>query len=272
MKGPDCEDLLQRISTNDVLSLNSGHPVQTILTNERGRIIDVVVVVKLPHGDLLVSGQSTEPERVLEWLEKFIIMEDVRVTSVIREYRHVIVLGQPLKETAGKGIVEFKEALGKALLQHCIVPTAHWRQFLEDVLEKSAAPMDRNDYESFRIESRIPAWPFELSENFNPLEARLEQLVSWTKGCYVGQEVIARLDTYKKVQKYLTVLECSERPEEIPVRMFRREEEAGVLTSVAEGKGEEGVHGLGYVKSDVKPGEVLLVKSGSGTLEAKVRG
>ena len=58
-------------------------------------------------------------------------------------------------------------------------------------------------WNAYRIEQGIPIAPFEINDQYNPHEVNLLDMVSFTKGCYIGQEVIARLDTYDKVQKKL---------------------------------------------------------------------
>ncbi len=65
-------------------------------------------------------------------------------------------------------------------------------------------------YEVYRIEQGIPVAPNELNDNYNPHESKLLNAVSFRKGCYIGQEVIARLETYEKVQKYLVGVEFDE--------------------------------------------------------------
>lgn len=62
-----------------------------------------------------------------------------------------------------------------------------------------------------RIKLSLPRAPNELSEDNNPLELGLEKLISWNKGCYLGQEVISRLDTYDKVNRRLVALVCAEK-------------------------------------------------------------
>ncbi len=60
--------------------------------------------------------------------------------------------------------------------------------------------------DAYKIENGIPSDPNELNDLYNPHEAKLIDLVDFKKGCYIGQEVIARLDTYDKVQKHLVGL------------------------------------------------------------------
>jgi folate-binding protein YgfZ len=66
--------------------------------------------------------------------------------------------------------------------------------------------------EALRVAAGVPAWGRELSEEFNPWEAGLDAAVSLSKGCYVGQEIVARIHTYKKLQRRLTGLEVEKAP------------------------------------------------------------
>ena len=74
--------------------------------------------------------------------------------------------------------------------------------------ERGAVPIGHCALEHARIEAAFRRPGAELNDRVNPLEAGLEEFVSFTKGCYVGQEVIARLDTYDKVQRRLVRLDA----------------------------------------------------------------
>ena len=100
-----------------------------------------------------------------------------------------------------------------------------------------------------RIESGMPDWGTEISEEYNPHEARLIKAVSFTKGCYTGQEVIARLDTYDKVQKYLMIMDISENfKEKPPLNVFIDDDHIGNLTSYTYNPLTDNLIGLGYIK------------------------
>ncbi len=103
------------------------------------------------------------------------------------------------------------------------------------------AVLDPSSYEAWRIISGLPAMGAELTEERNPLEAGLRDAVSFTKGCYVGQEVIARLNTYDKVSRELLRLEL---PPGVPmpargaaVRWDGRD--VGAITSAAKVPGRD---------------------------------
>lgn len=265
LEGTEGKDLLQRLSTNDLSGLEVGGYSQTILTNEKGRIVEVLSVLVLSPDRILLIGQSKEADRLRAWLDKFIIMEDVRATLLINAYKHFIfyrtdipqetaenqagstagVDWESLKESLDlpPDTLEFDERWGEVSIFHLLVnPT----------LEKSLKLPDRSSgpaqiqFERYRLVHGIPVSPNELSDSYNPLEANLGGLVSWTKGCYIGQEVIARLDTYKKVQKHLVRLRLGEQPASLPVKLRDKEREAGMITSAATLEDGRSV-GLAYI-------------------------
>ena len=73
-----------------------------------------------------------------------------------------------------------------------------------------AAPIGRQALEALRIEARVPQWGSEFTEDNNPLESGLLNEVSWTKGCYTGQEVVARLYNYHRIQRFMVSVDLPE--------------------------------------------------------------
>ena len=70
--------------------------------------------------------------------------------------------------------------------------------------------LDADDFRALRIEQAIAAYPAEMNEDRNPLEANLKPHISFNKGCYIGQEVVARLNTYDRVQRFMCRLELGD--------------------------------------------------------------
>ncbi|MBI3579013.1 MAG: hypothetical protein HY089_06340, partial [Ignavibacteriales bacterium] len=242
LTGPDAQDLLQRLSTNDMSKITAGSAVQTILTNEKGRIIEVVSVIKLAEGKLLLVGQSQDGARLLRWLEKFIIMEDAKLESQAGLYKHFLLYGmqddvsllEKNDEELLRDAVIFKERWKNVTLMHLLVEHSRVNSLLDQLRKASYVLTNGEDFERFRIQSYIPSCHSELTQEYNPLEANLNHLISWTKGCYIGQEVIARLDTYKKVQRKLVGLRLEEMPTSLPHTIFTETEEVGMITSAIE--------------------------------------
>ena len=269
LEGNEGKDFLQRLSTNDMSRLEIEGHAQTILTNEKGRIVEVLSVIMINPDRLFLVGQSRDTERLRTWLDKFIIMEDARTLLPGKEWKHFIFFQDEISIKLGekqggsmplawpndlksalnipKDALLFQEQLGDTNLLHLLLDLTQEKELL---LQEQESHLLRVEFERFRVVHGIPVSPNELSELYNPLEANLGSLVNWTKGCYIGQEVIARLDTYKKVQKHLINVQIGELPASLPVKLLNRQGEAGILTS-AVSLDDGGVVGLAYVGSGI---------------------
>ena len=110
--------------------------------------------------------------------------------------------------------------------------------FIQSKLDEYFDQISFEEYDHFRIDAGEPAYGSELTEDFNPLEAGLLPYISFNKGCYIGQEVVARLNTYDKVQRKLVKFEWdSENPELSGKAIEDEDRVVGVMTS--------SLHGLG---------------------------
>ena len=158
----------------------------------------------------------------------FTFEEDTTLEDVTESTAMVTLLG-PLAEAAMAhllGIAAAPEALGsrnavwqgrEALVLRRdwaghpgfdIVMRAEGAEALWDAaLGLGATPVGRQALEALRIEARVPRWGAEFTEDNNPLEAGLLGEVCWTKGCYTGQEVVARLYNYHRIQRFMVALE-----------------------------------------------------------------
>jgi folate-binding protein YgfZ len=228
--GADALDLLHRMSTNDLRPLftTPGSGAQTILTTEKARIIDLITVIAEENGALLVTSNDHEAT-VINWLDKFVIMEDAKFTTVTASISHILVFGpralEYLTSATSIDLISIEKFQSKEV-QIASIPVKIQRSnriiesgfsiycssddreallaiMQEQIADFGGAIIDEDTYETIRIEAGMPKAPNELNDSRNPLEASLVQAVSFTKGCYTGQEVIARLDTYDKVQRHL---------------------------------------------------------------------
>jgi folate-binding protein YgfZ len=116
----------------------------------------------------------------------------------------------------------------------------------------------------------VPEYGREISEAYNPLEAGLIGSIDFAKGCYIGQEVIARLDTYQKIQKHLVRLEFSaDATVSEGAVLTNAGQEVGKITSVTNIPTGLGLVGMAYIrKASALPGKVLdLEEPASGQAE-----
>jgi folate-binding protein YgfZ len=225
--GADALDLLRRISTNDLGNLQPGFGVQTVFTTEKGKVIDIANVYRLRDSSIMVICHAP-PGRVVGWIQKFIIMEDVTLTDVTSAFSLYSTFGRRVEKAlaligvnyhdveAPAAVVETKTEAYELIIGEAepvwpglniLVPVSSAGPLCNAMVDGGAQiglmSCGLESLEIHRVEHGFPLYGKELTEEVNPLEAGLEKFVSFTKGCYIGQEVIARLDTYKKLQKRL---------------------------------------------------------------------
>jgi folate-binding protein YgfZ len=210
-------------------------------------MIDWTVVMDRGDDLLLLSGN---PDRLSGHIQQYTITEDVTVRNymaievVVCGTDAASVLGIELdpwafldKDFAGVRIqvVRIEPLMGDAYA--VLAPDA---VALRSLLAKQGRALTPEDVDALRVEGRIPACPNEINEDHNPWEAGLQGAINLAKGCYIGQEVIARLNTYDKVRRKLVALRL-DRPFEQGAPLLHGGEEVGQVTTVA------GDRALGYV-------------------------
>ena len=294
--GADGLDLLNRLSTNQLLEMAPGWGVPTVLTSNKGRIVDLLLVLNLDDHLLVFTGPESR-EKVSEAIDFFTFGEDVAVRDVTEDTAMLALAGpgaaglvdaltergaalapySSLDVTVGaaEALLVRTDFLGRAEYE-LIAPAgqaqALWGALMAAGASHDLAPVGQDALEAVRVERGVPGHGKELTEAYNPLEAGLLHLVSFTKGCYVGQEVVTRLNTYQKVQKHLVglVLDGGEMPSE-GARIVEDGKQVGVVTSSALSPRLGRGIALAYVrKSRSEPGTRLAVEAGGGTVQAQV--
>ncbi len=249
MRGRDRAALLQRISTNDVLRLRPGQGARTVLTTPIGRIIDLLTVHALDDALLVV----TSPEQggaVWSHLKKNIFFQDqVALEAVGRAYAQLALYGPAAAELVagalglaardlpahhsagafGELIVAGRAPIGGPSFT-LYVPAAQLAGAQAALEAAGAQALDPATLDVLRAEQGYPAFGRELSQEYIPLETGLLDAVSFTKGCYVGQEIIARMESRGRLAKQLRGLRLSA-PATAPAKLDVGGKEAGDLTS-----------------------------------------
>ena len=285
LTGDDALDLLNRLSTNELATLEVGAGGATVLTTNKGRIVDLLHVHR-SEGRLVVFTSPGNQQRVAEWIDFYTFVEDVIVEDVTRETAMLSLTGldstkflDGLTDGEASSLATYgrlsarisdvaaevyrSDFLGSPSFD--IVVDADHRDSLFGVLTgKGATPAGVDVIEALRVQHGIPAFGKELTEDYNPHEANLVHHVSFSKGCYIGQEVIARLQTYKKVSKYLVGLRWE--GEDLAVGSFLTHDgrRVGIVTSVACMPHTATNVGLGYVRKEfVDDGTTVVDDTGN---------
>ncbi len=266
--GADVLDLVNRLSTNKVDRLREGEGAPTIFTSEKGRIIDLVYVLNLGTSVLVLTGGGAQ-KRVIEWLDRYTFMEDSTLEDVTDSMSMLTVVGPRacgvLEEATGSDLGDLKDYqsvgfekdgmkgwvvrmdVGEAAGYQVLVRDGGRHEMVEALEGQGAVVAGTEAWEAFRIGAGVPVYGRELGEGRNPLDAGLIGAIDFAKGCYIGQEVIARLDTYQKVQRALVGLRMGGTWEEGDALTLEGRR-MGEITSMARVSDSGELVGLGYVR------------------------
>jgi tRNA-modifying protein YgfZ len=269
--GKDRCKVLNNLATQDLRTLCDGQSLETFVTEPKGKVFGHGMVVGLGQTVWFVTvpGQS---ERLLKHLDRYIIMEDAQVIDVSHQYSFWLCddpVGfagsmdrSPAKETSivlpieGQDVIAFWAPWIAEDSHLVLVPAPIETMFREKVASLGVIESDfvcRGEWEARRIDQFWPWFGQDMDDKNLPQELdRDAHAISFTKGCYLGQETIARLDALGQVQKKLVRLLLSGRvlpflsePAETILRAG--DTEVGSLRSVAKRPNGELV-GLAYVK------------------------
>jgi tRNA-modifying protein YgfZ len=228
VRGPDALDYLQRMVSNDVEEA----PCQALLLTAKGRVIAPLVVALRADEDYLLLTEQGLGDVVRATLLRARFASKCEIE--LEEHTSVLVLG---------------EADG--------IPNREYGIPAVEVLdaEPPAELLADDELERLRIEAGIPRWGREIDDRVLPAEAGLtETHVSFTKGCYPGQEPIARLHYRGKTNRRLRILDVEGSPEP-ETEVLHGDKVVGRVTSSVPGRA------LAYVRNDV-PEDAALTLSG----------
>jgi len=288
---------LNAILTNNIQSLADARGILALLLNPQGHILAELEVYKQPDKLLTLSHASVR-DRTLSTLDKFIIMDDVdledltgQVGSIALEGPRAAVIvqqacGIALDQLPEMAIQDVKiERIPCHFLKrsHFGQPGAEfftrrdrlpslWNKLLAGVRAHEGEPIGMLALNTLRLEARIPWFPQDFNDTVIPHEAALENThISFTKGCYTGQEIVERVRSLGHVNRRRENLRFSP-PEAIPLtgaKLRVADIEAGYVTSAAFSPANKTAIGMGYVRREHgSAGSVLEFDGGTATVEA----
>jgi len=235
VQGPEAADFLERMLSNEVASLEVGEARQALLLTPKGRIVAPLRVVRESADRFLVitEAELAEPAAGALLRARFAAKCEIEV----KPYRGYVRL------TPGEGI---------RVEDYGIEAWEGWSE--DDVV--GVAP---DELEALRIAAGTPAWDKELDETVLPAEAGLDAThISFTKGCYPGQEPVARLHHRGHPNRHLRRLEVADaKPGD---EILLGEKAVGRVTSAVPGKA------LGYVRREVPEDAALRIGGQSARL------
>jgi folate-binding protein YgfZ len=225
VSGPDAADYLQRMVSNDVEALAVGGACPALLLTAKARVIAPVVVWRRGEQDFLVLTEPELGDVVRALLKRMRLRAQCEIE--LEEHTSLLVLGDDAQGFS----TDFPGAV-------------------EAVDSQLAPTIDAAELERRRIEAGVPRWGREIDERILPAEAGLDSThVDFGKGCYPGQEPVARLHYRGHPNRGLRVLELAELPD-YDAELVHDGKAVGRVTSAAT-REDGSVVALAYVRSEV---------------------
>lgn len=297
--GNDRVTFLHNFCTNDVRRLQPGEGCEAFLTSIKGRILGHVGIFAGSDAHWIDSPAGTAAD-LLAHLDRYIITEDVTLRHA-SDWGAIAIIGPKaaalIEATFGVTVPQAPwthlslsrddvsgTALSAALrrvpmtLPDCyelVAPLAELEDYWKMLASGGAIPCGSDPFQALRLEAQFPLDRIDFSEEMLAQEAaRTKKAISFTKGCYLGQEPIARLDSLGHTNRELRGLHWSGTTAPAAgteLRSVEAGDVVGKITSAAPVPGENRVVALGLLKrSHLDAGSPLLLNIGDATVEAEV--
>lgn len=267
VSGSEAVMFLNGLITNDLKTLGENRWMTAAFPNVQGRLLAAVRVIRRAN-DLLLDTEAVTREKVLKIIERFTLAGDFKVADVTDATRHISLQGRGASELVEK-MFGVRDLPRDGVWQNdnvTIIRATHTGEDGFDVIGAQeavgATPVSERGQEILRIEAGIARYGRDMDESNVVTETNLDDAVSFTKGCYLGQEIIVRIKHRGHVAKKLTGLRFETDGEIEPGAAIKSsdDKEIGRVTSAAFSPKLQTTIGLGYVRYEhLAPGTPLVV-------------
>ena len=282
--GEDRVRWLNGMVTNNVRDLAPGHGVYGFVLNPQGRIQGDVTVFH--RGDyFLLETDESEAEALTAWFDRYIIMDDVELANVSEKLTSIGVKGPKAAQvlsTAGLAADLQPLQISDATWQNIGISVARGasEQFPEfeiwfapensatiwdTLLNAGAQPVGSEALELFRIASGVPVFGQDIRDRDLPQETAQPHALHFSKGCYIGQEIVERIHSRGNVHRTFTGFQLSQQAA-AGTKLTREGKEFGELTSIAQLPSQQWI-ALGYIRREAgAPGTALQAGDATATV------
>jgi len=278
VSGSEAVMFLNGLITNDMKTIAEHRWMAAAFPNVQGRLIAAIRVIRSSdqdsHPEFLLDTEATTHQAVLKTIERFTMAGDFRVKDITNDTAMFSVqgneafavgqrvLGTTLGDLARDGVTEAEfDAVKVTVIRashttedgfDVIVDAAHATSILQAFVNAGAVPVGSEAFETLRIEAGIGLYGQDMDETNVITEANLDDAVSFTKGCYIGQEIIARIKYRGHVAKKLTGLVLSGKETVAPGAKIKTvdDKEIGRITSSTFSPKLDRTIGLAYVRHE----------------------
>ena len=229
VSGSEAVAFLNGLVTNDMKTLAENRWMPAIFPNVQGRLLASVRIIRLPDDrvpNFLIDTETTTHDRVLQTIQRFTLAGDFHVTDSTSNTVLLSLNGKAartiLKAVLGADLsaINWNGVSQCAWADHCVVTilrashtgadgfdlilnSINAEQLWQSLVAAGARPVGNNALEILRIEAGIPVYGQDMDDTTVVTETNLDEAVSYTKGCYIGQEIIARIKYRGHVAKKL---------------------------------------------------------------------
>lgn len=277
--GSEAVQFLNGLITNDMKTLTEDAWMPAVFPNVQGRLLASVRVARLKPFELqnpnyVIDTEAATRENVLKTLQRFTLAGDFRVTDITDETVQFAVQGNEAESVVrsvlgdavtslpehgvttiswkGMAVTALRDTHTGAKGFDLITPAAGARDLRQSLIDAGATPVGDDVFEVLRIEAGIPRYGLDMDETNVVTETNLDDAVSYTKGCYIGQEIIARIKYRGHVAKKLTGLSFADEVKVASGDIIKSsdDKDIGRITSATYSPQLKRTIALGYVKYD----------------------
>ena len=282
VSGSEATMFLNGLITNDIKTLAENRWMSAAFPTVQGRLIGAVRVVRESKG-FLIDTDAASHEAVLKTISRFTLAGDFHVSDITAETAMLSVQGEraldvlekvfspSVCEVPNHGVMETEWHGAPVTIIRAthtaedgfdlVIGAAQASQLRNALQEAGAEPVSAETLETLRIEAGIPRYGVDMDETNVVIETNLDDAVSYTKGCYVGQEIIVRIKHRGHVAKKLVGLEFdTNQAIEAGTAIKMDDQEIGRVTSAAFSPTVRKTIALGYVRYEhIAPGTNVVV-------------
>lgn len=255
LKGPGHVEFLNQYNTQDIPKIAEGEAALGCFLTQKGKLVVPSLILKQTESLLLSLPQGCG-QKLMEHLTPYLTFSDCELEGVSKAYIHGVILGQgasDLQEKIPQAILWKTERFG-APHQELLIPRSEesaWQKYFE---AHPWVPMTKTFMESLRIQAGLPKWAVDMDENNLVAEVGLDKrATSFTKGCYLGQETTARVESQGHPNRTLQRFRLSQALEPpLPLELLQAGQKVGRLSSVSASPDEDQTLGLGLLQRKAK--------------------
>ncbi len=285
---------LNGLITNDVKTLPDNMVMKAAFPNAQGRLQAMSHILR-QSDEFLLMTEAVTAEKVAQLVGRFVFAGDFRVANETHATAQFIVAGAQAVQimsavlgveaaclTHGHSSIIYWQDAPVTVLRlsrlsvdgfDCIIESAHAAALWRALIMAGAQPIGAETAEVLRIEAGLPRFGIDMDETSVVLETGQDDAVSYTKGCYIGQEIIARIHWRGHVAKRLAGLQCAGRAAIAPDAEIQTPEgkNVGRVTSATFSPQLGCTIALGYVRyAQLAPGTELHIVTGNETSPARI--